>query len=289
MDICFNSISEILPQLITEYKNDKSRDFQSEDCELLLLSENRYFTFAIISEHDQFELLREYKQSDEENFAEFHEKVLEIDPNLKKNFRRVEIGISNKRLALVPGKIFNEGDSQHYLENSAPIWSSDQIMVDTIEQSEIKVVYAFRHSILSRYKHHFANAHTQNALTQYIKGLNKLLNKTTSEHNLFINALYDTMYVVLYRNEELIFANVYEFSTAEDFLYYVMLIFKEFQLDQDTTPTYISGKLDKDSIIHDLLMRYIRQLEFINTLSTDNLNIPGIPAHLYFDLFSLRS
>lgn len=46
-------------------------------------------------------------------------KVLEIDPNLKKNFRRVEIGISNKRLALVPGKIFNEGDSQHYLENSA--------------------------------------------------------------------------------------------------------------------------------------------------------------------------
>ncbi len=289
MDICFKSNSYNLPQLITEYKNSIEHDFRTEDCDLLILSENKYFTYVILTVNDQFELLREYKQSEEENFTEFHENVLNIDPYLKRQFRSVNIGISNKRLVLVPGKIFNPDQSAHYLENSAPIWTSDQVMVDSIDQQQIKVIYAFRNSILTQYQRHFPNADHHNALTQYIIGLNKLLGNVAGGYSLFINALYDTMYVVLYRNEELTFANVYEFTTGEDFLYYVMLIFKEFQLDHNSTPTYISGKLDKDSIIHDLLTRYVRNLHFINSISGKQLTIEGIPPQLYFDLFSLKA
>lgn len=289
MGTCFKSNSYNLPQLITEYKNSVENSFRTEDCDLLILSENKYFTYVILNYRDDFELLREYKQSEEENFTEFHENVLNLDPYLKSQYKTVSIGISNKRLVLVPGKIFNENQSTHYLENSAPIWTSDQVMVDDIEQQQIKVVYAFRNVILTQYQRQFPNAQHHNALTQYIIGLNKLLRNVAGGYNLFINALYDTMYVVLYRNNELTFANVYEFSTGEDFLYYVMLIFKEFQLDQESTPTYISGKLDKDSIIHDLLMRYIRNLSFINTIAAPQLTIEGIPPHLYFDLFSLKA
>jgi len=278
-----------LPQLITEYKNNVSHDFQTENCDLLILSENRYFTYAILQSDGGFELLREYKQSDEENFTEFHESVLSNDHNLNSKFSKVNIGISNKRLVLVPSVIFDHNQSVHYLENSAPIWSSDKIMVDNIEDQDIKLVYAFRNSILNKYMQHFSNAESHNALTKYVNGLNKLTSRVQYGQNIFINALYDTMYIVLYRNNTLTFANVYEFSTAEDFLYYVMLIFKEFQLDQETTPTYISGKLDKDSIIHDLLMRYIRNLKFINEIASDQLTIEGIPGQLYFDLFALRS
>lgn len=278
-----------MAHLIAEYKNNNSHDFLTENCELLILSENRYFTYAVLTTSGNFELLREYKLGDEENFTEFHEGVLRMDPFLNKSFARVNIGISNKRLVLVPEVIFDPNQAVHFLENSAPIWTSDKVMVDVIDNQDIRLVYAFRQSILQKYLHHFSNATSQNALTKYIGGLNKLLNKLSYGHNLFINALYDTMYIVVFRNNELTFANVYEFSTAEDFLYYVMLIFKEFQLDQETTPTYISGKLDKDSIIHDLLMRYVRNLKFVNEISSDQLVIEGIPAQLYFDLFSLRS
>ena len=256
---------------------------------MLILSENRYFTYTILERSGSFILLREYKQSEDEDFTDFHESVLKLDPFLNRAFSKVSVGISNKRLVLVPEVIFNEQQSVHYLENSSPIWTSDKVMVDIIRDQDIRMVYAFRNSVLIQYRQHFSNLEVNNALTKYIGALNSLLSGLKYGHNLFINALYDTMYVVLFRNNELTFANVYEFSTAEDFLYYVMLIFKEFQLDQDSTPTYISGKLDKDSIIHDLLLRYIRNLNFISTEGSDQLRIDGIPPQLYFDLFALRS
>jgi len=278
-----------VPQLITEYKNQHSVITDTYDCDLLVLNENRYVTYCILRSGNQFELLREYKQTEDEQFTDFHEGVLSIDENLNRPYRNVRIGISNKRLVLVPGAVFRREQSVHYLENSAPIWSTDEVRVDTLEKQGIKLVYAFRSSIYQAYHDHFANMAVENALSRYVGTLDAIVARQGAGHRVFINALYDTMYIVLYRNEQLTYANVYEFTTAEDFLYYVMLIYKEFQLDQDVTPSYISGKLDKDSVLHDLLMRYIRNLYFIHELDQPSLVINGIPPQLYFDLFALHS
>ena len=70
---------------------------------------------------------------------------------------------------------------------------------------------------------------------------------------------------------------------------YIMLIYKEFQLDQEKTPTFISGKMDSHSKLHDLISRYIRNLHFLQQNTSGEVGIEGLPEHIYFDLFSLRA
>lgn len=277
-----------MPTLITEYKRNPEIDFEAAACDLLILSDTKYFIYMVISQRNTFELLREYKQEDGESFSNFHAIVLKNDDMLSLSYRNVHIGLTNKRLVLVPESVFDEVQVRQYLENSTPIWNSDQILVDKLNKLHIRLVYAFRKSILHLYQQHFPNALIVNTLTQYIKATFELLTPENEGYRLFVNVSYDSMFIVLYRNRELTFANVYEFATKEDFLYYIMLIFKEFQLDHNNTPTYISGKLDSDSIIHDLVFQYIRQLMFIEVHNTEAIVIPDIPAHLYFDLIATQ-
>jgi preprotein translocase subunit SecA len=57
-------------------------------------------------------------------------------------------------------------------------------------------------------------------------------------------------------------ANVYEFTTAEDFLVLYHVDIQRISIDQEKTPTFISGKMDSHSKLHDLISRYIRNLHF---------------------------
>ena len=278
-----------VPQLITEYKNQNSGIINTYDCDLLILNENKYLTYCIINKDQQYEILREYKMSPDEHFNDFHTKVLEYDEYLRNGFKSVKIGISNKRLVLVPGAVFRREQSVHYLENSAPIWSTDEVKVDYLEKQDIRLIYAFRTSVYQMYKGLYPNSTMENALSSYITHVDRIVSSMDPGYKVYVNALYDTLYIVVFRNEQLAYANVYEFTTAEDFLYYIMLIYKEFQLDQEKTPTFISGKMDSHSKLHDLISRYIRNLHFLQQNTSGEVGIEGLPEHIYFDLFSLRA
>lgn len=292
MPNCINIVSSepylrIVPQLITEYKNPDSGAINTYGSSLLLLSENNYLTYCIINEDGQYELLREYKMTPGEKFTDFHRGILASDEYLGNAFKSVSIGISNKRMVLVPGVVFNREESVRYLESSAPVWSTDEVKADYLEKQDIHMVYAFRSVIYQAYRNAFPNMKLENALSSYIKQLETIISVHDLGYKVFVNALHDTLYIVVYRNRQLSYANVYEFSTAEDFLYYIMLIYKEFHLDPGSVPTYLSGKLDSNSTLHDLLKRYIREPAFIEELSEPTLVIDSLPAHVYFDLSSL--
>ncbi len=278
----------IVPQLITEYKHPVSGVISTYGSNLLLLSENNYLAYCIVAEDGRYELLREYRIATGEKFTDFHRAVLATDEYLGNAFRSVSIGISNKRMVLVPGAVFNREESVRYLESGAPVWSTDEVKADYLEKQDIHLVYAFRSAIYQAYRNAFPNMKLENALSTYIKRLEAIVALHDLGYKVFVNTLHDTMYIVVYRNRQLCYANVYEFATAEDFLYYIMLIYKEFQLDPESVPTYLSGKIDINSTLHDLLKRYIRQPEFIQALAEPTLVIDNLPAHVYFDLSSLN-
>lgn len=274
-----------MPVLLAEYNNKIITDF--EGAELFLLSHNDYLSYMIKDSRDGGLMIKEFKRSESEEFLDFHKNVLTVDPLLVSHFKQIYIGVANKRLVLVPENLFDHAQSRMYLENNVPVWQSDHIIVNSLQQQHIKLVYAFRKSLMSLYEDVFPKAIMHNALTQYVKKVDEVTALMHSGQNVFINVLFESFYIVLYNGNELIYANVYNFETKEDFLYYVMLIFKEFKLMQESTPIYISGKLDVDSAIHDLLMQYFRQLYFISRLGVKTSPIEGCPEHIYVDLFSL--
>ena len=57
---------------------------------------------------------------------------------------------------------------------------------------------------------------------------------------------------------------VYEFTTPEDFIYYILFCLEQLKMNPDTVNLYISGSIEKEEDTYKILYHYIRNITFYN-------------------------
>ncbi len=89
---------------------------------------------------------------------------------------------------------------------------------------------------------------------------------------------------------QLEYCNVFAFSTAEDVLYYTVLVMQELGLNPDQDELTVWGELTHDSALFTLLRTYLRNVRFgprpYDLFYSYRFN--EVFDHRYFDLFSLH-
>lgn len=89
---------------------------------------------------------------------------------------------------------------------------------------------------------------------------------------------------------QLEYCNVFAFTTAEDVLYYTVLVMQELGLNPDQDELTVWGELTHDSALFTLLRNYLRHVRFgprpYDLFYSYRLN--EVFEHRYFDLFSLH-
>ncbi|MFD1469838.1 DUF3822 family protein [Hymenobacter caeli] len=89
---------------------------------------------------------------------------------------------------------------------------------------------------------------------------------------------------------QLEYCNVFAFATAEDVLYYTVLVMQELGLNPDQDELTVWGELTHDSALFTLLRNYVRHVRFgprpYDLFYSYRFN--EVFDHRYFDLFSLH-
>ncbi len=96
--------------------------------------------------------------------------------------------------------------------------------------------------------------------------------------------------LVLLDQQRLEFCNVFAFSSAEDVLYYTILVMQELGLNPDQDELTIWGDLTSDSALFELLRTYIRRLRFgVRPYDLQySYRLNEVLEYQYFDLLSLH-
>jgi hypothetical protein len=110
-------------------------------------------------------------------------------------------------------------------------------------------------------------------------------------HRLFVNVNQKYFDSIYFDNSGLQFMNRYEYRTASDFIYFVLLCCDQLNIDRKTTELVLIGEVDIQSKIYDICFRYFRVIRFIQ--KPDNLHFSRVfeiyPKHLHFSLYNLGS
>ena len=95
--------------------------------------------------------------------------------------------------------------------------------------------------------------------------------------------------ISVFERKNLVLFNAYDFSKPSDLLYYVLLVYQQFDLNPLEIPLTLSGTLMEDSEIFRLLLRYIRPMRFPPNLESMVLpeTAQNLPPHYWFDLSTL--
>ena len=214
--------------------------------------------------------------------------ILDQDKFLKSSHPNIRLGFLNAKSALVPTRLYNENEQKTYLRQLTDIDENYRVLVDDLEQFSAKNVYAVYKSFHNFSMKNFPGVKTFHVNTALLMGFRYLATQKEG-HNLYIHVRSGEVFVYLFEGNDLKFSNSFNYESSRDFIYYILMIFDQFDLNPKDIPVFLSGQLLQDSEVFRLLYRYVKNTSFVEPPAyfRYSSNWGNYPKYFYFDLFSL--
>lgn len=268
------------------------QDFQRSQTaayDLSLLVGGDRLSYLISDTQQQILALREYQLPTNDRATVLQQVFLE-DQLLQAHFQSTTAGIFSNRFTLLPTTLFDANQQRNYLETLVTLTAEDQILSESITPLEATNIYASTADLLTVLQEqwkdlrccHLSTGLLHHFLTQFDTQVSK---------RIFLHVYRQHIALTVVEKGNLLFHNWFEFKASPDCLYYVLLVYKQLGLRTEKHPLYLSGELVMESEIHQLLLKYVKTLHFINR---PNYYVAGeqlaanFPQHFFTDLYSLK-
>lgn len=203
----------------------------------------------------------------------------------------IKLSLKSHKFSLIPATHFVEDSVRDYLMLNCTI--NDSVESEyTYKHTSSNVVNAFAADkrLVSWINSLYPNKeieviHQGSAL---IEGILKYNTETESK---IVYCILDRgiMHVFVSENHKLHYYNQFSIKEAKDYVKYVMLVFKEFNLNQRTQKVMLWGNISKGSDHYKLFSKYIGNISFGKRPGNlkFNYHFDELADHQYFDLLSV--
>ncbi|GGD28930.1 hypothetical protein GCM10011368_33610 [Hyunsoonleella pacifica] len=180
-------------------------------------------------------------------------------PYLQDKFDDILVIHENDLSTLVPKPLFNEDYLADYLKFNSKILKSDYISYDTLSNNESVNVYVPYVNINNYIYEAFGEFTFKHFSTILIE---KLLYKDTDSKSTktYIHIGEQHFEIVAVDNGKLMLYNTFEYSNAEDFIYYILFTLEQLNYDPEKIDTVLIGNISKEHILYKIAYKYIRNI-----------------------------
>lgn len=198
------------------------------------------------------------------------EKLLNKLPQ-ESSFTQIDIIYATPIYTLVPKLLFDERKASEYLKFNSKILVNDYISHDHLEALNLMVVYVPLMNINNALFEKLGSFDYYHLATILLKTFYRIHDKT--ETRVFVHVRESSFDCVVFKKDGLELCNSYPYSTSEDFLYYLLFMMEQLQLNPDEIPISLCGEIQENDDLHKFLYNYIRFTDFIPTHNSD-VNMP---------------
>lgn len=264
---------------------------QAKDLELSILAGVDSFTYMVVDKRRHIQVLKEYALEEGASLPRRQramQKIVKDDSLLKLAYSSIHLGLIGLQATILPERLYNPNKNKTYLEQLTDLSVNAEVVAEDLHHLSAKLVYALdpKTQVISK---HFQSARKVHLYTAFLDALRPHAATQKGAH-LFCHVRSRKIYLFLFDGTLLQYANHFTYQSARDFLYYVLLVFKSYNLDPKDVPLYLSGQLVKDSEVYRLLFRYLQRIDFLKVPATFSFG-PKLslqPSYFYFDLMSIQ-
>lgn len=184
-------------------------------------------------------------------------------------YKSVNVIQLNHLNSFVPKPLFDEKESKHYLEFNNKIFESDYYVNDEISNQDMVNVYVpyvnVNNFLIDKFGS-FSYKHGASVL------VDKLLNyySKPSTKTVFIHLSKFEFELLICDHKKLQIYNSFEYTTKEDFLYYLLFTLEQLKINKEDVEVKLIGEISKESILFKETAKYISNVSLIE----DRLQIP---------------
>jgi len=227
------------------------------------------------AEADRVESLRQVVREEEELLAKY---------------RKVTVLIWSSAFALRPEALKSKDTDAGILEFLFGL-PYPEARSENLIQSGMKAIYHLPARLPEEINSTFDSAEIRHSsaalLDHYFR-----LNSATGKSKVYAHLQHPFVEITLIKNGKLQYHNYFEFRSKEDLVYYILLLYEQWELDREKIPLILSGDIMQDSSVYPLLYKYIASLQFARlplALQADEASFEGLTMHRYVNLLSAFS
>jgi hypothetical protein len=202
-------------------------------------------------------------------------------------YSSVSCSVVNNLSTIVPAVLFEEERKRTYINFNTSLQGDEIVMVDTIKNLDAKNVFALPLSLKSKLDLHYSKVSYQHFSTCLVEELLSQ-NKNQTKKKLYVHVQSSHFETIVIEGNNLLFYNTFNYHTPEDFIYYLLFVCEQLQMNPENIETIIIGEVERTSAIYSITQKYIRSLKFGER--TDNSDysyqLQTFPKHFYFSLFN---
>ena len=221
----------------------------------VLQKEKKAITFL---EHVNFE-----KKLNPHDLIDKLQHLFNTESILQNNFSNVYVVHVNEVSTLVPKPFFSEDHLADYLKFNSKILKSDYIAFDDIEINDCINVYVPYINVNNFIYDKFGTFTFKHFSTILIEQI-LLVEKNAESTKFYVHVNSDHFEIIVVEKGKLILYNSFEYTTEEDFIYYILFTAEQLKLNPETLNLIFLGDIDKDDALYSITYKYIRHVNFGN-------------------------
>lgn len=183
--------------------------------------------------------------------------VFNTDNALQNNFDSIFVIHDSELSTLVPKPLFSEDCLADYLKFNSKILKSDFITYDDIAINDSVNVYVpyinINNFIYGKFGA-FTFKHISTILIEHVL----LLEKHTNIPKVYVNVSNNHFEIIVVNNTKLLLYNTFDYSTKEDFIYYILFTAEQLELNPETLNLIFIGDIDSKDELYIIAYKYIR-------------------------------
>ena len=219
-------------------------------------------------------------------------KLFEDHPLLEAGFwSNVKVCLKTHKFALIPKNIFTpEGIFDYLTVNSEIRTKSEDVKYYRHLSTNAVNVFAADKKLLNWIESKYPSQSVQlvHQGSALIEGILKY-DDHSHEKTMFTFFDHGILHVIVTLKREILYYNQFAVRESQDYLRFIMLVFKELRLSQKSTKLIIWGNIRQNSPHIELVRKYIRNISLGEwpTYLQSAYEFDEIPDHHYFDLLNI--
>jgi hypothetical protein len=215
------------------------------------------------------------------------EAILTKEQITGKKYLSVHISIIHQKFSLIPSPLFDPLRQKEYLKINSDFEANDLISNEFIKSIDARNVFAVPLVVEKMLRRNFGACKISHHTSVLLDSLFNLL-KNTPEPQLVLNINKGNFDIILIDGNKLLFCNSFKHYADEDVIYYLLFACEQLKLNPENISITISGQIEKNSALYELLNKYLRKISFINR--PQNLNysykFDELQGHSFYGLLS---
>ena len=203
-------------------------------------------------------------------------------------FKKFRLLYQNTFSTLVPAPLFNEKQKSLFLGFNQPFAENHRIVFDTLKNSEAVNVYYVPNPIVEKVRDFWPNASITHFSSPLIECLSLNYKNKLEKETLFLNVNDGSYSLVCFKNNKLLYHNVFTYNTKEDFIYFLLATMEQLGFNPKNTDLILLGKIEKSDEVFQMIDQYISSYQFIKKNNDLNLSyvLDDIRHHQYYILLN---